>query len=343
MENMLHLRYTPSQPAALPDHYVFSSAQLPAATAADRVTLPLIDMSGDRDEVRRAILDAGKEFGFFMVVNHGVPEQVMKDMEDVCEEFFRLPAEDKAHLYSEDRHKPNRIFSGATYETGGEKYWRDCLRLALPYPVGDATKDWPDKPEGIREKIQNFTLLTRSVGLELLRMLSEGIGLRPDYFEGEISSGDVILNINHYPPCPNPRKTLGLPPHCDRNLITLLLPGKVYGLDVLYKGEWIKVDPVPNTFVVNFGQQLEVVTNGLLKSIEHRTVTNAAVARTAVATFLMPTPDCVIGPAEEFISKENPPCYRTVMFRDFMRIYNVVKLGSSLNLTTNLKTVQKDV
>jgi 2'-deoxymugineic-acid 2'-dioxygenase / mugineic-acid 3-dioxygenase len=193
------------------------------------------------------------------------------------------------------------------------------------------------------EKIEKFTLLARGVGLELLRMLSEGMGLRPDYFDGDISNGDVVLNINHYPPCPNPDKTLGLPPHCDRNLITLLLPGKVYGLDVAYKGEWVKVEPVPNTFVVNFGQQLEVVTNGLLKSIEHRVVTNAAVARMAVATFIMPTQDCVIGPAEEFIGGDNQPCYRTVKFGDFMRIYNVVNLGSSLNLTTNLKTVQKDV
>jgi 2'-deoxymugineic-acid 2'-dioxygenase / mugineic-acid 3-dioxygenase len=46
---------------------------------------------------------------------------------------------------------------------------------------------------------------------------------------------------------------------------------------------------------------------------------------------------------EEFIGGENQPCYRTVKFGDFMRTYNVVKLGSSLNLTTNLKTVQKDV
>jgi 2'-deoxymugineic-acid 2'-dioxygenase/mugineic-acid 3-dioxygenase len=31
------------------------------------VSLPIIDMSLGRDEVRRAILDAGKEIGFFQV------------------------------------------------------------------------------------------------------------------------------------------------------------------------------------------------------------------------------------------------------------------------------------
>jgi hypothetical protein len=49
LENMLHLRYTLSHAAALPDHYVFSPTQL---LAADRVSLPHIDISGDRDEVR---------------------------------------------------------------------------------------------------------------------------------------------------------------------------------------------------------------------------------------------------------------------------------------------------
>ena len=88
---------------------------------------------------------------------------------------------------------------------------------------------------------------------------------------------------------------------------------------------------------------MQVVTNGLLKSIEHRAMLNSTIARLSVATFIMPTPDCVIGPADEFVSEENPSCYRTTMFRDFMRIYNVVNLGSSLNLTTDLKNVQKEI
>ena len=96
--------------------------------------------------------------------------------------------------------------------------------------------------------------------MELLRLLCEGVGLRPDYFEGELSGGDVVVNVNHYPPCPDPERALGLPPHCDRNLITLLLQGGVPGLQVSYRGDWIRVQPVPGAFVVNFGHQLEVRT-----------------------------------------------------------------------------------
>ena len=63
MENMLHL--APSQ--ALPmDRSIFLREQLPPAISAV-ASLPVIDMSRNHDEVRRGILDAGMEFGFFLV------------------------------------------------------------------------------------------------------------------------------------------------------------------------------------------------------------------------------------------------------------------------------------
>jgi 2'-deoxymugineic-acid 2'-dioxygenase/mugineic-acid 3-dioxygenase len=110
-----------------------------------------------------------------------------------------------------------------------------------------------------REIFEKFAVLTRGVGMELLQLLCEAMGLRrPDYFAGGLSGGDVILSVNHYPRCPNPDVTLGLPPHCDRNLITLVHTGPVHGLEVLYNGDWIKVEPMANALVVNFGLQLEV-------------------------------------------------------------------------------------
>ncbi|KAK1681845.1 hypothetical protein QYE76_042693 [Lolium multiflorum] len=320
MENLLSS--TPSH-STLPEHFVFPADQRPPASTRT-VSLPVIDLSRGRDEVRRAVLDAGKELGFFQVVNHGVSAEAIRDMEAVCEEFFRLPAADKAPFYSEDTGKSNRLFSSTTYEIGGEKYWRDCLRLACGSPVGDTKNDWPDKPQKLREVVEKFVEPTRGVGMELLRLLCEGMGLRPDYFEGDLTGGHVIINVNHYPPCPAPGLTLGLPPHCDRNLITLLLQGAVQGLQVSYKGDWINVEPVPNAFVVNFGHLLEIATNGILKSIEHRAMTNAAVARTSVATFIMPGADCLIGPAEELVGEGNPPRYRSVTFDEFMRVYKIV-------------------
>lgn len=136
------------------------SHELPVPPPA--VSLPVIDLSLSRDEVRRAVLDAGKELGFFLVVNHGVPEHAMRDMEAVCEDFFRLPALDVAPFYSDDRRKPNRLFSGTTFNTGGDKYWLDCLRLASTFPVGDSQNHWPDKPQRLREVVESRDILHSS-------------------------------------------------------------------------------------------------------------------------------------------------------------------------------------
>jgi hypothetical protein len=37
---------------------------------------------------------------------------------------------------------------------------------------------------------------------EILRLLCEGLGLRPNFLEEDISSSDAVLHVNLYPPCP---------------------------------------------------------------------------------------------------------------------------------------------
>ncbi|EES16044.1 2'-deoxymugineic-acid 2'-dioxygenase [Sorghum bicolor] len=318
MENLLHV--TPSH-LSLPNSYAVPQLPQAKATPTD-ISLPVIDLSRSRDEVCRAILDAGKEFGFFQVINHGIPEQVLQDMESVSEEFFQLPAADKAHFYSEDTNRPNRLFSGSTYKTSKRLYWMDCLRLARTFPGSDCKKEWPEKPEELRNVFENYTALMRGLGMEMLHMLCQSLGLPSDYFDEDQSAGDMILSVIRYPPCPTPDVTLGLPPHCDRNLITLVLSGSVPGLQVFYKGDWIMVKPIRHSFVINFGLHLEVVTNGIIKSVEHRVITNSVRARTSVVITINGTEDCLIGPADELLGENKPPRYRTVTLRDFMRIYN---------------------
>lgn len=66
-------------------------------------------------------------------------------------------------------------------------------------------------------------------------------------------------HANFYPPCPDPELTLGLAVHTDLNALTVLMQSEeVSGLQVIKDGNWVAVDPVPNAFVVNLGDQLQV-------------------------------------------------------------------------------------
>jgi hypothetical protein len=66
------------------------------------------------------------------------------------------------------------------------------------------------------------------------------------------------MAVNYYPRCPNPELTFGLPGHTDPNVLTVLLQGHVSGLQVYKNGQWCAVQPIPNAFVVNVGDQLQV-------------------------------------------------------------------------------------
>ncbi|KAJ4807874.1 2-oxoglutarate (2OG) and Fe(II)-dependent oxygenase superfamily protein [Rhynchospora pubera] len=291
------------------------------------VNFPVIDLRGGRVdaegwcEIIGEIMKAGKEFGFFQVINHGIPEKTISDMLQVCDEFFKMPAEEKAQYYSDDLSKPFLLNSSTTYDKGETRYWRDYLRLVC-YPIEEVIDAWPEKPENFRAVLSEYTLQVRELSSKLLKLIAQGLGLDKDYFGGDFSTGKTQMNINHYPPCPDPSLTMGLMPHCDRHLITLLAQGTVSGLQARYMEGWINVEPIPNAFVINFGHQLEIITNGLLKSVEHRAVTNSAIARTSIATLIIPKTDCLIAPAKELLNENNPPKYKEFIFSEFIKAYS---------------------
>ena len=89
-----------------------------------------------------------------------------------------------------------------------------------------------------------------------------------------LPGGNSILRGIHYPPITtNPGDSVRAGQHEDINLITLLMGASADGLEVLNKkGEWIGITAIPGSLVVNVGDMLQRLTNGMLKSTTHRVV-----------------------------------------------------------------------
>lgn len=98
----------------------------------------------------------------------------------------------------------------------------------------------------------------RGLVLKLLEAISESLGLERDHIDKNLGKHGQHMAMNYYPPCPQPELTYGLPGHTDPNLITILLQDDVPGLQVLRNGKWIAVNPIPNTFIINIGDQMQV-------------------------------------------------------------------------------------
>jgi isopenicillin N synthase-like dioxygenase len=99
-----------------------------------------------------------------------------------------------------------------------------------------------------------------------MRLLSSGLGLEAGRLQeafGGAGGEGACMRVNFYPRCPQPELTLGVAAHSDPGGMTMLLvDDHVRGLQVRSPddGKWITVDPVPDAFIVNVGDQIQVRT-----------------------------------------------------------------------------------
>lgn len=59
------------------------------------IQLPIIDFMGERSEVSKLMVKACQDFGFFKLVNHGVPNHIISPMEDQSWNFFSKTSSEK--------------------------------------------------------------------------------------------------------------------------------------------------------------------------------------------------------------------------------------------------------
>ncbi|WCJ27727.1 2-oxoglutarate (2OG) and Fe(II)-dependent oxygenase superfamily protein [Euphorbia peplus] len=83
--------------------------------------------------------------------------------------------------------------------------------------------------------------------------------------------------------------------------------------------KYIPINPLPNAFVVNIADMLEMISNGKYKSIKHRATVNCSKKRLSIATFHSPRYEYEVGHASSLITKESPPLYTRITVQDYFK------------------------
>ncbi|KAL0545737.1 hypothetical protein IC582_015628 [Cucumis melo] len=308
----------------IPHRYIRPDLPHHSPISSDASQIPVIDMSNLRshdtmDSELSRLHSACKNWGFFQLVKHGVSESLMERMKMETQKLFELPIEEKKKLWQ--RAGDVEGFGQAFVRSEEQKLdWCDMFFMAtLPLHFRNP-RLLQNLPLSLRETLEEYSAAVKDVATEIFDGVEKALGIK----EGELSelfkNGNQSMRMNYYPPCPEPEKVIGLAPHSDSVGLTILLQiNKVEGLKIKKEGNWINVMPLPNAFIVNIGDILEMVTNGEYKSIEHCATVNSKSERLSIATFNSPSLEKEIRPTPSLVTPHSPPLFRTVTHQEYVR------------------------
>ncbi|XP_024024760.1 feruloyl CoA ortho-hydroxylase 1-like [Morus notabilis] len=307
----------------LPHQYIQPVEERTMSKVLVGESIPIIDVSNwDDPKVGEAICDASEKWGFFQIINHDIPLEVLNNVKKATCRFFDLSAEEK-NKYS----KENAVSNNARYTTSfipkAEKAleWKDNLSLFY-VSEEEAAALWPSS---CKDEVLAYMHNGEKVAKNLLKVLLNGLNVTDiDSEKKQLVTGSKRVNMNFYPKCPNPDLTVGVGRHSDVSAFTILLQDDIGGLYVRVEAtdSWIHVPPVKGSLVINIGDAVQMLSNGRYRSIEHRVAANGNSNRISVPLFINPRPEDIIAPLPEVLANTGEkPIYKPILYSDYCRHY----------------------
>ncbi|KAL5774124.1 hypothetical protein ACOSP7_011681 [Xanthoceras sorbifolium] len=286
--------------------------------------IPVIDiqklLSADfSDSELQKLHHACKEWGFFQLINHEVSSCLVEKLKSEVDNFFKLPIEEK----NKYRQHPGDIEGYGNNFVVSEQQkldWGDMFALTtLPTHLRKPHL-LPKLPLSFRETLEAYSAELKTLSTKILKLMAKALRIEENEMSVLLEEEWQTMRLNYYPPCPQPELVVGLCPHSDGSGITILLQvSEVEGLQIRKDGMWIPVKPLPNAFIINVGDSLEILTNGIYRSVEHRATVNSLKERLSVATFCSPRLDGEMGPAPSLITPETPAMFKRIRSEDFYK------------------------
>jgi isopenicillin N synthase-like dioxygenase len=260
-------------------------------------SIPTIDLApflrggeAEKHEVARQVDEACKSIGFFTIVGHGVPEDLIAATRKVAVDFFALPTEEKLKIERPPQ-KTSRGYFGfkdrSIAYSLGEAAPPDLQEAFGFGPEGVAfdSRDeqaqamlapnlWPDRPAEFRSTMLAYRKAMTDLSMNFLRAVATALDVREEFFKDKFDRQPSAIRLIRYPAVterPQPGQ-LRAGAHTDYGVMTYIrgddTPG---GLQVRHRnGDWIDVHPDPKAFVCNIGDLMARWSNDRWVSTLHR-------------------------------------------------------------------------
>ncbi|GLJ41143.1 hypothetical protein SUGI_0852140 [Cryptomeria japonica] len=290
------------------------------------VVLPVVDISKFPRELDAQELDqlqyhpefaklreACKEWGFFQLVNHGIPVDLLQKAENGSRNLLSMPTEVKDKASSG---KPfDSYFRKGNYESFHLQDFTSQGSFEQMY-----AKLCPEGNPNLCEAMAKYVSCVSDLARKITRLILASLGLDAEvYYHNYFETCRKVLRINGYS---LENLSIGeqvLLPHTDTGCLTILYQDDVGGLQIRSRdGEWFNVKPLSHSFVVNVGDSLKAWTNGRYRSAEHRVVCKGCRDRMSIAFFSSFPGETEIWAPEELVDDNNPRRYKPFVYSQFM-------------------------
>ncbi|WP_373415012.1 isopenicillin N synthase family dioxygenase [Ensifer aridi] len=282
---------------------------------------PLLDNTGALS-VAKEIRWAFANVGFMYAKNHGVPAQLVDDTFAQARAFFKQPLEEKMKLHIANSgialHGYVEMF-GENADPTNSKDLKECFdfgpeRPALERPFFGPNQ-WPSALLGFRATLLAYHQIMKDLATKLLQGIALSLDLPRDFFNSKISDPITYQRLLRYPPQSGrvEEKIIGIGAHTDAGNLTILAQDSVGGLQVMNReGVWVEGVPIAGTFVINIGDLLQILTNGMYLANSHRVVNVSGRERYSIPFFIDANYDAVFEPLDRYVSPSNPSRYLPV-------------------------------
>jgi len=278
------------------------------------------------------------DIGFITIRNHGFGEEVQDELYDKASEFFGLEKSIKAAYEIEGLAGQRGYTSfGKEHAKGNEAAdLKEFWQVGQPNPAYEGPEYHKNvSVDELPEFAPSFKLAYQQlegIGRELLKAIAVYLELDINYFESWVQGGNSILRAIHYPPITiDPGNSVRAGQHEDINLITLLMGASAEGLQVLNKNnEWIGITAIPGSLVVNVGDMLQRLTNGVMKSTTHRVVNPPrekwGTSRYSIPFFLHPVGKMPLNALSNCISNDRPKAFEDITAGNYLE-QRLIEIG----------------
>lgn len=292
---------------------IFTDAADPRASTVDREALPIIDMAAlaSGDAAGRALVVAQLRAaclrnGFFYLLNHGVPADLMHEVVSQGSRFFAQPPEAKEAIIQSHssglgygRMGGKALHGGVGAPVKEEFYYsRDDV------PGSSDHNRWPAELPGFREVMTAYIEHMHVLAEQVMGLLAESMGLPANHFDHFCTEPLASVRLARYPP-----EGAEAGAHSDFGALTFLLQDTMGGLQVFDRvtGGWIHADPIRGSYIVNLGDLFEVFTNQTYPSTPHRVVHRAGKERISVPFFYTGRHDFIVDCLAPFRKPDEEP------------------------------------